>query len=201
MKIPSSLMEGVFRRRSCKTEQGVASPAAARTATLGGPDPDRQALRLGAGSRCRLRFHCRGKLRGSLSENRHGGAPREVPVAPGQGGRASQARPEERVRLSALHPPLIGGTELLKSRRPPAPKPSWARPADARVKAPAKRRTNPGAATRRGNEQIALFDIVNTTTANGSCASRDFARVLSSRVPGERSKTRDLELRGTVEDR
>src|SRR6185369_17508865 len=41
--------------------------------------------------------------------NRHGGAPREVPVAPGQGGRASQARPKERVRLSALHPPLIGG--------------------------------------------------------------------------------------------
>src|SRR6185312_15050017 len=71
------------------------------------------------------------RLRGSASENRHGGAPREVPVAPGQGGRASQARPKERVRLSALHPPLIGGTELLLSRRPLAPEPPWGPPADA----------------------------------------------------------------------
>ena len=49
------------------------------------------------------------RLRGSASENRHGGAPRGVPVAPGPGGRASQARPKERVRLSALHHPSSGG--------------------------------------------------------------------------------------------
>ena len=53
--------------------------------------------------------HCRETLAWVPAENRHGGAPRGVPVAPGQGGRASQARPNERVRLSALHPPLIGG--------------------------------------------------------------------------------------------
>jgi hypothetical protein len=55
------------------------------------------------------------------------------------------------VRLSALHPPLIGGTELLLSRRPP-PKPVGS-PADAKAKAHVKRRTNPDATTRRGNEQ------------------------------------------------
>ena len=90
----------------------------------GGPDPDRQALWRGAGSRCRLRCPTAGsRLRGSASENRHGGAPRGVPVAPGQGGRASQARPKDECGLSALHHPLIGGTELLVSRRPLAPKP------------------------------------------------------------------------------
>jgi len=56
-------------------------------------DPVRQASWLGADtslappvSRCRRRHH------GSPAENRHGGAPRGVPVAPGRGGRASQAR-------------------------------------------------------------------------------------------------------------
>ena len=43
-----------------------------------------------------------------------------------------------------------------------------------------------------GTNNTALFDIVNETTANGSFASRDFARVVRaphSRVPGERSET------------
>src|SRR4051794_38913055 len=96
--------------------------------------------------------HCRETKAWVPAENRHGGAPRGVPVAPGQGGRASQARPNERVRLSALHPPLIGGTELCcRDGR-------WRQglvgsPADAKAKAHAKRRRNPGAATRRGNEE------------------------------------------------
>src|SRR6478672_12864123 len=61
-------------------------------------------------------FHCRGGQRGSAAGKRHGGAPRGVPVAPGRsapykrGRRASHARQKEkRVRLSALHPPLVRG--------------------------------------------------------------------------------------------
>jgi hypothetical protein len=54
--------------------------------------------------------------RGSAAGKRHGGAPKGVPVAPGRsapykrGRRASHARQKEkRVRLSALHPPLVRG--------------------------------------------------------------------------------------------
>jgi hypothetical protein len=72
--------------------------------------------------------HCRETLAWVPAENRHGGAPRGVPVAPGQGGRASQARPKERVRLSdagivlrSITPHV--GTDLLLSRPPLAPKP------------------------------------------------------------------------------
>ena len=42
-----------------------------------------------------------------------------------------------------------------------------------------------------GTNNTALFDIVNAATANGSCVSRDVARVvhtLRSRVPSERSE-------------
>src|SRR4051794_41107471 len=58
----------------------------------------------------------------------------------------------EIVRLSALRPPLIRG---------------WTR----------KEKENPGATTRRGNEEHALFDIVNAAMANGSGASRDRVRL------------------------
>jgi hypothetical protein len=90
------------------------------------------------------------------------------PGRPGTGGRASQARPKNECGLSALHPPLIGGTGLLLSRRPPVPN----SPADAQAKAHAKRRTNPDAATRRGNEETTLFDIVKRipTTAHARAA-------------------------------
>src|SRR3954453_3032759 len=54
--------------------------------------------------------------RGSAAGKRYGGAPKGVPVAPGRsapyrrGRRASHARQKEkRVRLSALHPPLVRG--------------------------------------------------------------------------------------------
>ena len=82
--------------------------------------PTARPSRLGAGSRCGSGPTAGSRLRGSASENRHGGAPREVPVAPGQGGRASQARPKKGVRLSALHPPLIGGdgADTARKERP-----------------------------------------------------------------------------------
>ena len=122
-----------------------------RTAGRSGPRPPgryglARAVAAGSGPTAASR------LRGSASENRHGGAPRGVPVAPGPGGRASQARPKEKVRLSALHHPSSGGRNRCcrdgRWRQSPV-----GSPADAKVKAPAKRRTNPGAATRRGNEQ------------------------------------------------
>jgi hypothetical protein len=67
--------------------------AAARTAPREVRDPVRRAAWPGcgqaaAGPRC----HYRCGRRGSPTENRHGGAPRGVPVAPGHGGRASHAR-------------------------------------------------------------------------------------------------------------
>ena len=71
-----------------------------------------------------------------------------------------------RVRLSALHPPLIGGTELLLSRRPLAPKPQWGSPADAKAKA-SKKTHKPGAQQRAaGTNNTALFDIVKFSTAS-----------------------------------
>jgi len=63
----------------------VASHAAARTHRgRSGPRPPGISC-LGAGSRCGSGPTAGSRLRGSASENRHGGAPREVPVAPGQG--------------------------------------------------------------------------------------------------------------------
>jgi hypothetical protein len=76
------------------------------------------------------------------------------------GGRASQARPKLRVRLSALHPPLIGGRNCCSrdGRRRQSPRGPAGGPES---EANAKKTTNPGAATRRGNEEATLFDIVN----------------------------------------
>ena len=159
----------------------MASPVAARTATQGGPDPDRQALRLGAGSRCGSGPTAGSRLRGSASENRHGGAPRGVPVAPGQGGRASQARPKERVRLSALHPPLHfreGRKGLLLSRSPLALKSPWARQPKRKQTQTRRRRQTRTQQRAAGTNNTALFDIVNRNlTINGSYASRGQACV------------------------
>src|SRR3954454_20524256 len=115
------------------------------------------------------------------AENRHGGAPRgERPAswdAP-RLTRADQSRlanaTTEILRLSALRPPLSWVSWGMDAKRS---------------------KTNPGATTRHGNEEATLFDIVNQVTANGSlCAPRlrtRRARCPRSRVPGERSATRD----------
>ena len=60
------------------------------------------------------------------------------------------------------------GTELLLSRRPLAPKPSWARRRTRKRRH--MRRDGQTRAQQRaaGTNNTALFDIVNTTTANGS---------------------------------
>jgi len=56
------------------------------------------------------------------------------------------------VRLSALHPPLIGGTELLLSRRPLVSKPRGLA-GGRESEGTCEETDNPGAPTRRGNEQ------------------------------------------------
>ena len=91
------------------------------------------------------------------AENRHGGAPRgERPAswdAP-RLTRADQSRlanaTNEIVRLSALRPPLLGDGR------------------DHKDKTRAQQRA-------AGTNNTALFDIVNTATANGSFARRGFA--------------------------
>ena len=122
--------------------------------------PTVRPLRFGAGSRCCSGPTAGSRLRGSASENRHGGAPRGVPVAPGPGGRASQARPKEKVRLSALHHPSSGGRNCCcrDGRRRQSPVGS---PADAKVKAHAKRQTTRAQQRAAGTNNTALFDIVN----------------------------------------
>ena len=121
------------------------------------------------------------------------------PGRPGTGGRASQARPKERVRPVGAPSPLIGGTELLLSRRPPAPKPPWAR--RRRRKQMRRRRRTRAQQRAAGTKKTALFDIVNAVMGNGSLrAPRLRARGArpSSRVPGERSETRDQGRHGTL---
>jgi hypothetical protein len=70
----------------------VASGAAARTAAPEVRDPVRQASRPGADKSLAAPVsHCRRRQRGSPAENRHGGAPRGVPLATGRC-RAAEAR-------------------------------------------------------------------------------------------------------------
>ena len=158
----------------------MASPVAARTVTLGGPDPDRQALRLGAGSRCGSGPTAGSRLRGSASENRHGGAPRGVPVAPGQGGRASQARPKKECACRRSIHPSISGREgrvcCCRDRR-------WrSSPLGLASRSESKRKREeddkPGRSNAPRERTTALFDIVNRNlTINGSHASRGQACV------------------------
>ena len=90
----------------------------------------------------------------------------------------------QRVRLSALHPPLIGGAELLLSRRPPASKPLWARRRTRKRRH--MRKDAPTRAQQRaaGTNNTALFDIVNMTTANGSSSRRSIVSRASAARPG-----------------
>ena len=90
------------------------------------------------------------------------------PGRPGTGWSRVAGATERKSAPVGAPSPLIGGTGLLLSRRPPVPN----SPPDAKAKAHAKRRTNPDAATRRGNEETTLFDIVKRipTTAHARAA-------------------------------
>jgi len=104
-------------------------------------------------------FHCRGGQRGSAAGKRHGGAPKGVPVAPGRsapyerGRRASHARQKSKsAPVGAPSTPRSGGRIAAVATAAGA-KALVGSPADGKAKVHAKRRINPDAATRRGNEE------------------------------------------------
>ena len=107
------------------------------------------------------------------AENRHGGAPRGERPASWDAPRLTRADPSRlanaattQVRLSALRPPLTSG---------------WMRKENERTRAQQRA---------AGTNNTALFDIVNAATGNGSLRAPRI-RTPRSRVPGERSETRD----------
>jgi hypothetical protein len=106
-----------------KTERGVASPGCGANRTCGrSRTPTVRPLWPDADSRCGAGVHCRSRQRGSRPkiatvERREG-----VPVIPGRSaphsaGVAPRKRDNRRrVRLSALHPPLVRGSMRTKRR-------------------------------------------------------------------------------------
>ena len=184
----------------------MASRGGGANRTAGGPGPRPP----GFGARRRtaaaqIRCHCRSCRRGSPAENRHGGAPRGVPVAPGHGGRASHARRKRRVRLSALHPPLVRGAMglLLPGLPPRLRRPLHRSLGQGRGEQDRQTRAHKRAA---GTKKTALFDIVSLRPwPTVRFARRDFARVVrgplscpgrAQRDPGPRSftaKSMDIE--------
>ena len=98
-KIPILAQEGTSPETTCGRSQESRPATAARNRTAGGPDPDRQAVRPGAGSRCGSGVPLPETPAWVRGRKSHGGAPRGVPVAPGQV-RASQARASRLARAT-----------------------------------------------------------------------------------------------------
>ena len=120
----TSWLRGAFSRNDPERRSQEWRPAgAARTAPQGGPDPDRQAFMLGAGSRCRLRFHCREPASRVRIRKPPRWSAERGPGRPGTGGSRVAGATERMSAPVGAPSPLIGGTELLLSRRPLAPKP------------------------------------------------------------------------------
>ena len=162
----------------------MASRGGGANRTAGGPGPRPAGLRSGGGqAAAQIRCHCRSCRRGSPAENRHGGAPRGVPVAPGHGGRASHARRkrEECACRRSIHPSFgvqwdcccrdcrqgYGGLYT-----------------EASGKAGANRTDKPGAHKRAaGRKKTALFDIVSLRPwPTVRFARREFARSCPGRA-------------------
>jgi hypothetical protein len=166
-----------------ETEQGVASRGGGANRTAGGPGPRPAGLWSGGGqAAAQIRCHCRSCRRGSPAENRHGGAPRGAPVAPGHGGRASHARQTKRVRLSALHPPLVRGAMglLLPGLPPGLRRPLHRSLGQGRGEQDRQTRAHERAA---GTKKAALFDIVSLRPwPTVRFARRDFARSPGTRT-------------------
>jgi hypothetical protein len=161
----------------------VASRGGGANRTAGGPGPRPAGLWSGGGqAAAQIRCHCRSCRRGSPAENRHGGAPRGAPVAPGHGGRASHARQTKRVRLSALHPPLVRGAMglLLPGLPPGLRRPLHRSLGQGRGEQDRQTRAHERAA---GTKKAALFDIVSLRPwPTVRFARRDFARSPGTRT-------------------
>src|SRR3954454_8265366 len=117
MRVAILAHEGASPETNLKAERGVASRGRGANRTAGRSGPRPPGLMAWRGQS----LAAPGPLPGAGFAGPHPKSPRwsaeSYPGRPGMGGRASQARPKLRVRLSALHPPLIGETELPLSQR------------------------------------------------------------------------------------
>jgi hypothetical protein len=126
-KIPILAQEGTSPESTCGRSQESRPATAARNRTAGGPDPDRQAVRPGAGSRCGsgvplpetpawVRGRKSPRWSAERGPGRTGTGPRltSAGVAP-----RTRDKKKERVRLSALHSPSSGVAEQSARRRTP----------------------------------------------------------------------------------
>ena len=126
-KIPILAQEGASPETTCGRSQESRPATAARNRTAGGPDPDRQAVRPGAGSRCGsgvplpetpawVRGRKSPRWSAERGPGRTGTGPRltSAGVAP-----RTRDKKKERVRLSALHSPSSGVAERRTRRRTP----------------------------------------------------------------------------------
>src|SRR3954468_23551031 len=143
----TSWLRGAFSRNDPERRSKEWRPTLRREPQRGRSGPRPPGLMAWRGQSRRLRCPTAGRRqRGSASENRHGGAPREVPVAPGQGGRASQARPRSKsAPVGAPSTPHRGDGIAAVATAAGAKAPVG--PAEAKAKV-LKRRTNPDAAMR-----------------------------------------------------
>ena len=126
-KIPILAQEGTSPETTCRRSQEWRPATVARNRTAGGPDPDRQAVRPGAGSRCGsgvplpetpawVRGRKSPRWSAERGPGRTGTGPRltSAGVAP-----RTRDKKKERVRLSALHSPSSGVAEQRTRRRTP----------------------------------------------------------------------------------
>jgi hypothetical protein len=153
---------------------------AARTAPQGGLDPDRQALRRGAGSRCGSGSTAGSRLRGSASEKPPRWSAESYPGRPGIGwSRVAGATEVKSEAVGAPSTPHRGRRNCCcrdgRWRQSPYGL-AGGRESERHMRRDRQTRAQQRAA---GTNNTALFDIVNTTTANGSLrARRDVARVV-----------------------
>ena len=145
----TSWLRGAFSRNDPEKRSQEWRPTLRRDPQRGRSGPRPPGVNAWRGQSLRLRFHCREPASWVRIRKPPRWSAERGPGRPGTGWSRVAGATE---RMSAACRRSITphrGTELLLSRRPPVPN----SPADAQAKAHAKRRTNPGAATRRGNEQ------------------------------------------------
>ena len=98
-RFPSWLRRGRLRRRPADGARSGVPRLRRETAPREVRTPTARQYGLARAVAAAPVSHCRKRQRGSAAENRHGGAPRGVPVAPGQV-RASQARASRLARAT-----------------------------------------------------------------------------------------------------
>ena len=156
----------------------MASRGCGANRNAGGPDPDRQAFMAWRGQSLPAPVsHCRKRQRGSAAESatverREGSrSPRKVRALQARG-RASQARQKEKSAPVGAPSTPHRGDGIAAVATAAGAKAPWARRRTRKrrhLRRDAQTRAQQRAA---GTNNTALFDIVNTTTANGSLRAR-----------------------------